>query len=121
MWQPKPSRSASQPGVEPDKLYDVLSASGGRSHHFTKRFPNALKGDFSPGFKMELGEKDLALGIELGRSVRLPTPTASTVRELYAVALAQGFRGRDIVALLAMYQDWAIPRCSAVSSTEFPA
>jgi 3-hydroxyisobutyrate dehydrogenase-like beta-hydroxyacid dehydrogenase len=94
-------------GVEPNKLYEVLSVGGGRSHHFTKRFPNALKGDFSPGFKMELGEKDLALGIELGRSLRLPTPTASTVRELYAVALAQGFRGQDIVALLAMYQDWA--------------
>src|SRR5581483_4707386 len=94
-------------GVEPGKLYEVLSVSGGRSHHLTKRFPNALKGDFSPGFKMELGEKDLALGIELGRSLRLPTPTASTVRELYAVALAEGFRGQDIVALLAMYQQWA--------------
>jgi 3-hydroxyisobutyrate dehydrogenase len=94
-------------GVEPDKLYEVLSVSGGRSHHFTKRFPNALKGDFSPGFKLELGEKDLALGIELGRSLHLPTPTASTVRELYAVALANGFRGQDIVALLAMYQGWA--------------
>jgi 3-hydroxyisobutyrate dehydrogenase-like beta-hydroxyacid dehydrogenase len=94
-------------GVEPDKLYEVLSVSGGRSHHFTKRFPNALQGDFSPGFKLELGEKDLALGIELGRSLALPTPTASTVRELYAVALAEGFRGQDIVALLAMYQAWA--------------
>jgi 3-hydroxyisobutyrate dehydrogenase len=94
-------------GVAPDKLYEVLSVGGGRSHHFTKRFPNALKGDFAPGFKMELGEKDLALGIELGRSLGLPTPTASTVRELYAVALAEGFRGQDIVALLAMYQGWA--------------
>lgn len=94
-------------GVEPEKLYDVLSVSGGRSHHFTKRFPNALKGDFNPGFKMELGEKDMALAIDLGRSLRLPTPTASTVRELYAMALAEGFRGQDIVALLAMYQRWA--------------
>ncbi len=94
-------------GVEPAKLYEVLSVSGGRSHHFTKRFPNALKGDFSPGFKMELGEKDLALAVDLGRSMRLPTPTASAVRELYALALAEGFRGQDIVALLAMYQRWA--------------
>jgi len=56
---------------------------------------------------MELGEKDLALGIELGRSVCMPTPTASVVRELFAVALAEGFRGQDIVALLSMYQGWA--------------
>jgi 3-hydroxyisobutyrate dehydrogenase-like beta-hydroxyacid dehydrogenase len=69
-------------GVEPSKLYEVLSVSGGRSHHFTKRFPNALKGDFSPGFRLELGEKDLALAIDLGRTVRLPTPAASNEREL---------------------------------------
>jgi 3-hydroxyisobutyrate dehydrogenase-like beta-hydroxyacid dehydrogenase len=94
-------------GVEPEKLYDVLSVSGGRSHHFTKRFPNALKGDFSPGFKMELGEKDLALAIELGRTIKMPTPSASASRELYALALAEGFRGQDIVALLSMYQNWA--------------
>jgi 3-hydroxyisobutyrate dehydrogenase-like beta-hydroxyacid dehydrogenase len=94
-------------GVDADALYDVLSVSGGRSHHFTKRFPNAIKGDFNPGFKMELGEKDLALAIELGRAVKLPTPAASTVRELYALALAEGYRGQDIVALLAMYQNWS--------------
>jgi 3-hydroxyisobutyrate dehydrogenase-like beta-hydroxyacid dehydrogenase len=55
---------------------------------------------------MELGEKDLALAIELGRSVKLPTPAASIVRELFALALTEGFRGQDIVALLAMYQRW---------------
>jgi len=94
-------------GVEPQKLFDVLSVSGGRSHHLTKRFPNAIKGDFNPGFKMELGEKDLSLGIDLGRALKQPTPAASMVRELYALALAEGFRGQDIVALLAMYQNWA--------------
>jgi 3-hydroxyisobutyrate dehydrogenase len=94
-------------GVAADRLYEVLSVSGGRSHHFTKRFPNALKGDFRPGFKIELGEKDLALAIDLGRSLGLPTPAASTVRELYATALAEGLRGQDIVALLSLYRRWA--------------
>lgn len=93
-------------GVEPQKLFDVISVSGGRSHHFTKRFPNAIKGDFSPGFKMELGEKDLSLAVALGRSLKLPTPAASMVREMFALALAQGHRGQDIVSLLAMYQNW---------------
>lgn len=95
-------------GVEPQRLYDVLSVGGGRSHHFTKRFPKALQGDFSPGFKVELGEKDLALGIELGRTIGLPTPAASNTRELYAMALSEGFRGQDIVSLLVMYQNWAV-------------
>lgn len=94
-------------GVEPQRLYDVLAAGGGRSHHFTKRFPNAIRGDFTPGFKMELGEKDLALAVDLGRAMNVPTPSASNTRELYAMALAEGFRGQDIVSLVAMYDRWA--------------
>jgi len=91
-------------GVASDKLYDVLSVSGGRSFHFMKRFPKALAGDFEPGFKMELGEKDLALAIDMGRAFRQPTPAASMVRELMAMALAQGYRGKDFVALLEMFR-----------------
>ena len=91
-------------GVDADKLYDVLSVSGARSFHFTKRFPNALKGNYEPGFKMELGEKDLALAIDMGRAFHQPTPAASLIRELMALALAQGYRGKDFVALFDMYK-----------------
>jgi 3-hydroxyisobutyrate dehydrogenase-like beta-hydroxyacid dehydrogenase len=94
-------------GVEPNRLFAVLSKSGGRSFHFEKRFPNALRGDFSPGFKIELAEKDLALAVDLGRQMKMPTPAASHARELYALALAEGCRGLDIVGLLTVYSRWA--------------
>ena len=97
-------------GVEPQKLFDVISVSGGRSHHFTKRFPNALAEDFAPGFKMELGEKDLSLGVDLGRAMKMPTPAASLAREIYALAVAEGYKGQDIVALMDMYRQWAKDR-----------
>lgn len=93
-------------GVDPATLLDILSVSGGRSAQFLKRFPWAVEGDFAPRFKMELGEKDLALGSELGRAVGQPTPFASLARELYALALAEGYRGQDIVALYGMYRRW---------------
>ncbi|MWB79345.1 NAD-binding protein [Pseudooceanicola sp. 216_PA32_1] len=91
-------------GVDPERLYDVLSQSGGRSHHFTKRFPNALKRNYDPGFKMQLGEKDVALAVEVARGLGQPMPMASLVREMYQMALGLGYRDRDIVALLDMYQ-----------------
>lgn len=93
-------------GVDPQRLFDILAVSGGRSAQFLKRFPWAVAGDFAPRFKMELGEKDLALGVDLGRQTGQPTPLASVARELYALALAQGHRGRDIVSLVDMYQHW---------------
>jgi 3-hydroxyisobutyrate dehydrogenase len=94
-------------GVEPERLFEVISVSGGRSFHFQKRFPNVLAGNYEPGFKMELGEKDLALAIEFARSQRMPTPGASMVRELMATALSEGYRGQDVVALHDMYRRWA--------------
>lgn len=91
-------------GVEPQALFDALSQSGGRSHHFLKRFPNALKSNWAPGFKMELGEKDVALALDVARSLKQPMPATAMVREMMTVALAQGYAGQDIVALLDMYQ-----------------
>lgn len=93
-------------GVDPEKLFEVLSEAGGRSFHFQKRFPNAIKGDYRPGFKMELGEKDLALAMDFARSLGMPTPATATVRNLMAIALSEGYRGQDIVALHAMYVRW---------------
>jgi 3-hydroxyisobutyrate dehydrogenase len=93
-------------GMDPQRLYEVLSTGGGRSHHFVNRFPKAIDGDFSPGFTIALGEKDLGLGIELARSVGLPAPVAQTVRAMYGVAMAEGDADLDIVGLLKMYQRW---------------
>lgn len=104
-------------GVDPELLYDVLSVSGGRSHHFTKRFPNAIKGDWQPGFKIELGVKDLTLAIDFGHAVGQPTPAAELARGLTERAVAQGYSGQDIVALLHMYQHWYESREQAVGET----
>jgi 3-hydroxyisobutyrate dehydrogenase len=94
-------------GVEAAKLFEVLAESGGRSQTFTKRFPHALRDDFEPRFKMELAEKDLSLGIALARSEGVPSPAAALVREMFGLALLEGYRGKDVVALLAMYRQWA--------------
>lgn len=90
-------------GLEPKLLLEVLMQSGGRSNQFNKHFPRVVNGDLSPGFKLELGEKDLALAVDLGRSLQQPTPAASAIRELMALGLASGYRGKNVAALLDMY------------------
>jgi 3-hydroxyisobutyrate dehydrogenase len=93
-------------GIDPDTLFSALSESGGRSHHFCKRFPNALKRNFNPGFTVELGEKDLSLAMELAQSLNVPTPAAGLIRQLYHVAMAEGLSKEDIVAVLKLYEKW---------------
>jgi len=93
-------------GIDPDVLFNVINQSGGRSHHFGKRFPNALARNFGPGFTVDLGAKDVGLALELSRSVNVPTPVGALVHQLYQVAMGEGMSREDIVAVLKLYEKW---------------
>jgi 3-hydroxyisobutyrate dehydrogenase len=94
-------------GIEPRHLFDMLSQmGGGKNHHFLKRFPLALDEDFEARFSIRLAEKDIRLGTELAEAVGVPTPAASLMRNLYAIAMAEGYGEEDMVALLKVYRGW---------------
>ncbi|MBB6453714.1 3-hydroxyisobutyrate dehydrogenase [Salirhabdus euzebyi] len=93
-------------GIDPELLFNVLNQSGGRSHHFSKRFPNALQRDFEGRFSVELGEKDVSLGLDLSKSLDVPSPIASLVQQIYRIAKSEGFGQEDIVAVLKLYEKW---------------
>jgi 3-hydroxyisobutyrate dehydrogenase-like beta-hydroxyacid dehydrogenase len=63
--------------------------------------------DRRPRFSISLAEKDLGLAMELARSVGVPSPTASMVRSMYGLAIAEGMAGEDIVALTRLYRRWS--------------
>jgi len=94
-------------GLDPQRLFDILSTSGGRSHHFLKRFPNVLAGDFTPYFGIALSRKDVALGLGLAASFGLPMPVTSAVRQAYETAHAEGFGNLDMAGVIALYEKWA--------------
>jgi 3-hydroxyisobutyrate dehydrogenase len=94
-------------GMDPQRLFDILSTSGGRSHHFLKRFPNVLAGDFTPYFGIGLSRKDIGLALALAARLELPMPVASAVRQAYEAAHAQGFGQLDMAAVTRLYEEWA--------------
>lgn len=91
-------------GVDPQRLFDIVSTSGGRSHHFLKRFPNVLAGDFTPHFSIALSRKDVALA--LAAKLEMPMLVASTVRQVYEAAHAQGLGHLDMAAVTKLYEQW---------------
>jgi len=94
-------------GMDPQRLFDILSTSGGRSHHFLKRFPNVLAGDFDPRFSIALSRKDLGLAARMAESLGVPMLTMSIVRQVYEAAAAAGLDGRDMAAVTALFERWA--------------
>jgi 3-hydroxyisobutyrate dehydrogenase len=94
-------------GMEPQRLFEVLSTSGGRSHHFLKRFPNVLAGDFAPHFSIALSRKDLSLALQMAEGLGVPMLATSTVRQIYEAAAAQGLDTLDMAAVTKLYEQWA--------------
>ena len=94
-------------GMDPQRLFDVLSTSGGRSHHFLKRFPNVLAGDFTPHFSIALSRKDLSLALQMAESLGVPMLATATVRQIYEAAAAHGLDTIDMAGVIKLYEQWA--------------
>lgn len=94
-------------GMDPQRLFDVLSTSGGRSHHFLKRFPKVLAGDFAPYFSIALSRKDLSLALQMAESLGVPMLATSIVRQVYEAAAAQGLDTLDMAGVTKLYEQWA--------------
>jgi 3-hydroxyisobutyrate dehydrogenase len=94
-------------GLDPRRLYDVISRSGGRSHHFEKRIPYVLEGDFTARFALGLSEKDLRLALQMGHDASYPMPLASSVHQVFEQARARGLSKEDMVAVIKVYEEWS--------------
>jgi 3-hydroxyisobutyrate dehydrogenase-like beta-hydroxyacid dehydrogenase len=91
-------------GIPAQRLFDILSISGGRSHQFVKRFPNFLKRDFAGRFSLRLGEKDLKLALVLAEEVGASMPATAMIRQLFSEAARLGSSDEDIVAVAKLYE-----------------
>lgn len=91
-------------GMEPQRLYDILSTSGGRSHHFNYDFPRVIVGDFRPGFKTTLALKDISLIIDLAQQEGYPVELAPVLRRLYQQAVEAGHGDEHFSAVIKLFE-----------------
>lgn len=93
-------------GVAPEKMLEVVGAGAAGSWMLSNLAPRALRGDFAPGFMVDLMQKDLGLVLETAAKEALPLPGTALVQQMLRILQAQG-RGSegtqaivDAVALL---------------------
>jgi 3-hydroxyisobutyrate dehydrogenase len=94
-------------GVDGETLFNIIRTSGGRSHHFEKRFPNVLIRNFEPGFTVDLAKKDLGLALEMAKGLSVPIPAASLVHQLFSAISGMGSGKKDCVAIINLFESWA--------------
>jgi 3-hydroxyisobutyrate dehydrogenase-like beta-hydroxyacid dehydrogenase len=91
-------------GMDPQRLYEILSVSGGRSAHFISGFPNVICGDYRPGFKTSLALKDLNLILDLAKGEHYATRLAPVIAALYRDAVESGLGEENFTSVVKGYE-----------------
>ena len=82
---------AGKAGLDLNKTLEVLQASTTGHGHMRGTIPNqVLTGDYTPGFRTVLGQKDLRLGHALAASLGVPLQTLAISQELFTATIAKG-------------------------------
>lgn len=105
-------------GLDVKKLASLLGQASANSFVLEHFYPRALAGDFSPGFYLDLMEKDLGLAVETGRDCGLPLFVGGATQQLYRLCSALGFGMEDATAVFHVLADRPIGNAPEVVATE---
>ncbi len=91
---------ARRSGVDPEKMLEVVGAGAAASWMLTNLAPRAVKGDYAPGFMVDLMQKDLRLVLDAANESHTPLPGTALVSQLFQSIQAEGRGGDGTQALV---------------------
>ena len=91
-------------GVDPQRIYDVITSSAGNSWMFENRVPHILNGDYSPHSAVDIFVKDLGIVVDSARRMTFPTPLASTALQMFTMAASAGLGREDDAAVIKIFE-----------------
>jgi 3-hydroxyisobutyrate dehydrogenase-like beta-hydroxyacid dehydrogenase len=94
-------------GADPQTLFEAISKSSGNTQAM-HQFPNSLfKGNFAPGFQVDLAAKDVGLATDMGRRLRVPMELSNLVQQRYIEAQNSGLGRQTANAVVTVEEDRA--------------
>jgi 3-hydroxyisobutyrate dehydrogenase len=78
-------------GVDLEKTLEAVSAGAAGSWTLSNRGPQVIRRDWSPGFMIDLQQKDVRLVLEAADKMGVPLPGTAIVHQLYNTLQHQGF------------------------------
>lgn len=95
-------------GLDPQVLLEIISSSSGNSYALETKMPNfIMKGNFEPGFAINLQFKDLELATQTGKDLGVPLFLTNLTQQIFEQARAVGLGGEDISAVIKVWEKLA--------------
>ncbi len=96
-------------GVDPEKLYEVITHSAGNSWMFENRMAHVLAADYSPLSAVDIFVKDLGLVLDVARASKFPLPLSSTAHQMFMQASTAGYAAEDDSAVIKIFPGIQLP------------
>ena len=98
---------ARKAGVDPVKVREALLGGFAASRVLEVHGERILSGNYTPGFRAALYQKDMAIVVETARAFGVPMPVSSAVQQLVDAMIAAGRGDKDLSALATVLFDLA--------------
>jgi len=95
-------------GLDPKVMLEVIGVSSGRSYALEAKVPNfVLKGNFEPGFAIDLQYKDLEMATQTAKELGMPLLLTNMAQQIYETAKANQLGRKDISAVITLLEKLA--------------
>jgi 2-hydroxy-3-oxopropionate reductase len=98
---------ATKAGVDPEKVFQAIRGGLAGSAVLDAKMPLALKGNFKPGFRIELHIKDMANALDTAHELGVPVPLSGAVMEIMQALKADGKAANDHGGIIQFYEQLA--------------
>ncbi|GAK60846.1 2-hydroxy-3-oxopropionate reductase [Candidatus Vecturithrix granuli] len=98
---------ATKAGVDPEKVFEAIRGGLAGSTVLNAKVPLALKGNFKPGFRIELHIKDLQNALDTAHELGVPVPLSSVVMEIMQALKVDGKAKDDHGGIIQFYEKLA--------------
>jgi 3-hydroxyisobutyrate dehydrogenase len=95
-------------GLDPDVMFEIISKSSGSSYALTAKYEKYIsKGNFNPGFMVNLMHKDLQLAIDTAKDLNYPLIYGNVAQQMFEIAKTENMGNEDISSVVKIFERWA--------------
>lgn len=95
---------AKKAGTDPELVYQAIRGGLAGSTVMDAKAPMMLKGDYKPGFRIELHMKDLNNALNAAHAISAPAPLTAQLMELMQVLKVEGLEKEDHSSIVKYYE-----------------
>ncbi len=106
---------ARKAGLDPQVVYEAIRGGLAGSTAMDAKAPMMIAGDFKPGFRIRLHQKDLHNALLTGKELGVPLPVTSLVQQMIGSLMNDGKGDSDHSAIANFLEDMANVRISGGS------